>query len=384
MRLPEVLRRPPPDPLPRLLVDLAADRDPGPVAIGPGQIAVALEHRMTGLLWSWGQTQELTSERRVWLVKHDLGVRAHAKQLWSLIEDLSTRLSDAGLDVAVLKGVVAEARFYDRTGERPCSDVDLWLAPAHLGRASEVVAAIQPDHPWIGRLDPLVATGRIQAVTLQAAGIDVDLHFDPFKLGFRTRVLDQLWERTIQVASPTGVEVRTLDDTTSLLHFVLHLNKDRFQRLLGYVDVRRVVDRGAVDWDALELLAEREGVQLAVFETLRTVADDLGVAPLGPVPRSGGPKVLLWRLLWRRNVRLRGVEGRLRFRMRQNVIALLARGRAREAFWWWFREMWPPDEAVELRYGRTRGPYVYRLFRGRLVATWEHRRVLSRRRDANR
>jgi hypothetical protein len=58
--------------------------------------------------------------------------------------------------------------------------------------------------------------------------------------------------------------------------------------------------------------------------------------------------------------------------MRQNWIAILARGRTLEALWWWLREFWPPAEAVDLRYQGVRGPYVWKLFRGRFEALLTH------------
>jgi hypothetical protein len=365
----------PPTPL---LLDLAAGREPTATDLERGEPALALDHRMAGLLWSWGRGRALSVERRTWLVKFDLGVHAHLDHLWRVLEEVTARLGEADLEVATLKGVLTGARWYERPSERPCSDIDLWLSPAQLHRASEAAALIQPDHPWVPHLDALVASGRLQAVTLSVADVDIDLHFDPMKLGIPTRGLAELWDRTVVVSTPSGGSLRTLDDTATLLHFLLHLNKDRFQRLLGYADVVRVARSRDVDWDLLRRDARREGVEFAVLSTLAAVAEDLGTPPLGPVPRPRGPRALLWRLLWRRRIRLRGSEGRLRFRMRQNWLALLAEGRGLEAVVWWLAELWPPAAAVEVRYGPKRGPYLYRLLIGRLAAARDQRRDLAR------
>jgi hypothetical protein len=376
MRRPELDRRPrPPTPL---LLDLAAGRDPAATDLEHGEPAIALDHRMAGLLWSWGRQRALSAERRTWLVKYDLGVQAHLEHLWRVLEDVTTRLSKAGFEVATLKGVLTGARWYDRPSERPCSDIDLWLSPLQRDRAAEAAAIIQPDHPWIPHLDALTPSGRLQAVTLRVADVDIDLHFDPLKLGIPGRGLQEMWERTILVTTPSGNTLRTLDDTATLLHFALHLNKDRFQRLLGYADVVRVARHGNVDWGLLRRDARREGVEFAVLGTLAAVADDLGTSSLGPIPTPRGPRAALWRLIWPRRIRLRGSEGRLRFRMRQNWLALLAEGRSAEAIRWWLAEAWPPAAAVEVRYGRSRGPYLYRLFAGRLAAARDHRRDLAR------
>jgi hypothetical protein len=380
MRRPD-RHHPPRSPTP-LLLDLAARRAPDVTDLQPGEGNLAVDHRMAGLLWSWGKDQALSAERRAWLLKFDLGVQAHLEHLWGVLEDVTARFAEAGLEVATLKGVLTGVRWYERPTERPCSDIDLWLSPAQLHRATEAAALVQPDHPWIPHLGDLVTAGRLQAVTLRVDDVDIDLHFDPIKLGIPTRGLPELWDRTVVVGTPTGGALRTLDDTTTLLHFALHLNKDRFQRLLGYADVVRVARNGDIDWHRLRRDARREGIEFAVLGTLAVVADDLGLPPLGPVPRPRGPRSVVWRLLWRRSIRLRGHEGRLRFRMRQNWLAVLAVGRGGEAIWWWLRELWPPEGAVTVRYGEIEGPYLYRLTLGRLRAAREHRReLMALRRD---
>ena len=363
--------------LPSVLVDLAADREPASDEFDSQQWARAIDHRMGGLLWSWGRDHLRDHDLKTRLLMHDLGVGAHLDVVWKVLGYAVSQLHGRGIDVATVKGVTAGARWYRRTGERPCSDVDLLLAPHHLDRAAEAVAALQPDHPWIPHLDALVASRRVQAVTLRVDDMDVDLHFDLLKLGIPTRGASRIWDRTLVHELPGGAAVRVLDDTAALLHFLVHLNKDRFQRLLGYADVQRVIAGGQVDWDLLQQDARREGIEVAVLRTLEAVLDEMSLPWPAEVPRPRGPRSLAWSLLWRPGIRLRGSEGRLRFRMRQNWIAILARGRGREALWWWIREFWPPEAAVDVRYSGLRGPYLWKLFRGRVQAASAHRRNLA-------
>jgi hypothetical protein len=84
-------------------------------------------------------------------------------------------------------------------------------------------------------------------------------------------------------------------------------------------------------------------------------------------------------VIWRSAIRLRGAEGRLRFRRRQDWIALLARGRAREALKWWFRELWPPAPVVAAHYAEIRGPYLWKLLRGRVNAARTLRATMAMR-----
>ena len=368
--------------LPSTLIDLAAGREPRTAAFDAEHLSLATDHRMAGLLWTWGRERLSDRELKTWLLMHDLGVGANQADVWRVLESVAARLDEVGIQFATIKGVTAEARWYERRGERPCSDVDLLLAPHQLDRAAQAVAALQPEHPWIPHLNGLVASRRVQAVTLRVDDMDVDLHFDLLKLGIPTRGAVEMWSRTFAYDLPGGGAVRVLDDTTALLHLLVHLNKDRFQRLLGYADIQRIVARGNVDWDLLQREARHEGIEVAALRTLETVFDELSITLPVELPRARGLRSLVWDFLWRPGIRLRGSEGRLRFRMRQNWIAILARGRAREAIWWWLREFWPPAEAVDLRYMGIRGPYVWKLFRGRFEAGLaHHRRVAMLRRQ---
>jgi hypothetical protein len=380
-------RRSAPIRLPSLLIDLAAGREPRwDDSWDASQLDVAADHRMTGLLCTWGRERLNDRELKTLLVMHDLGVRAHLDRVWTVLESVVSALEAASIEVATIKGVTTEARWYQRQGERPCSDVDLLLSPRQLDRAAETVSVLQPNHPWIPQLDRLVTSRRIQAVTLRVDNVDVDLHFDLLKLGIPTRGAHLLWDRTVSYRLPGGATVRVLDDTAALFHLLVHLNKDRFQRLLGYADIQRVIAGGGVDWELLLRDARREGIEVAVFRTLEVVLDELGIPWPSGVIRPRGVRAFLWGLLWHRGVRLRGFEGRLRYRMRQNWIAFLARGRGIEATRWWLREIWPPAVSVDLRYAEIRGPYAWKLFRGRLESARAHRARLaglSRQSDAS-
>jgi hypothetical protein len=363
---------------PALLLDLAAGRRPEAADIDADLCVAAADHRLTGLLWTWARERPLDREIQTRLVMKDLAVQAHLGRVWSVLESTVAQLDAAGIESATMKGVTAEARWYGRRGERPCSDVDLLLAPHQLDRAAETVAILQPDHPWVAHLEALVRSRRVQAVTLRVDGIQVDLHLDLLKLGIRTRGSAGLWDRTIPYPLPGGGSVRVLDDTSALMHLLVHLNKDRFQRLLGFADIARIVAGGQVDWDLLRRDAEREGIEVAVFRSLETVMEELELPWPAEVPRPRGPRALVWNVLWHRGIRLRGTEGRLRFRMRQNWIAVLARGRAREAMLWWMRDLWPSAAAVNRRYAGIRGPYAWKLLRGRVEAAILKRREIRR------
>lgn len=365
--------------LPPLLLDIAAGRDPQSAVIEADVVRLAREHRLTGLLWTWARKHLADVELNTKLAQNDLYVQAHLLRVWKVLEESVARLAAAGIEVATIKGVTAEARWYGRRGERPCSDVDLLLSPRQLDRVAEAVRLLEPDHPWASYVGPLAATGQIQAVTTHVDDLEVDLHLDVLKLGIRTRQSSDVWNLTSPYLLPGGGSVRVLDDTTALLHLLVHLNKDRFQRLLGYADVARIIASGRVDWERLERFARGEGIIVSTFRTLEVVLDELSLPWPVELKRPRGPRARAWNVIWPPGVRLRGTEGRLRFRRRQDWIALLARGRALEALGWWLRDMWPPAPVVAVRYADIPGPYLWKLFWGRVnTARRLHARLATR------
>jgi hypothetical protein len=354
--------------LPALLVELAAGRVPRNGSINGRLVVLADEHRLTGLLWSWARDHVVDVELKSQLARNDLYVQAHLLRVWSVLEDCVRRLAAEGIEIATIKGVTAEARWYGRPGERPCSDVDLLLAPHQLDRAADALRVLEPDHPWTAFAGRLATTGRIQAVTTHVDGLEVDLHFDLLKLGIPTRQNAEAWSRTIPYPLPHAGNVLVLDDTTALVHLLVHLNKDRFQRLLGFADVARVIAGGRVDWSRLRRFVEEEGIDVPVLCALEVVLDELSLPWPAQLKQPTGPRALSWRRLWPPAIRLRGTEGRRRYRRRQDLLALMARGRGREAIEWWLRDVWPPPEVVAARYRDIRGPYPWKLLRGRARA----------------
>jgi hypothetical protein len=365
--------------LPPLLVDLAAGRDAPGSEIDARVVKLAGEHRLTGLLWTWARRHVSDGDLKRTLALQDLYVQAHLGRVWKVLEECVARLTAAGIEVATIKGVTAEARWYGRRGERPSSDVDLLLSPHQLDRVAEAVRLLEPNHPWVPHIARLSATDGVQAVTTHVGGLEVDLHLDLLKLGIRTRQSVEVWDRTSPFPLPGGGSVRVLDDTTALIHLLVHLNKDRFQRLLGYADVARIIAAGRVDWARAARFARGEGIGTSTFRTLEVLLNELSLPWPPELERPSGPRARVWDVIWRPAVRLRGIEGRLRFRERQAWIAFLARGRTREAIGWWFRRLWPTAPLVAVRYADIPGPYLWKLFWGRIKTARSTREKLGAR-----
>jgi hypothetical protein len=346
------------------LVELAAGR-PLPSIEDHDELArSALEHRMGGLLWSevCAGAVEGPAAWRERIAGADLVTRARHERLWRTLVDVSGALAAEDVEVATFKGVAAERRWYARMGERPCTDVDLLVHPDHLDRLDKAVEIIQPGHPLRGRVGSLVAQGRLQSVELVTAdGTNIDLHADAFKLWLPSR-RDVVWSRTVRVDVPRGGSVLALDAEASLVHFLVHLTKDRFRWLLGYADVARVAGTPGLDHDFVTWWVRADGLDVHYRSALDAVARTLHV-DLAGASRSG-PRAMVWRAVWRPAIRLRGDEGLVRFRHRQLWVTLLARGRTRAKARFLARKVVPVPELVAYRRPGA-GPLVWRLTWGR-------------------
>jgi hypothetical protein len=337
----------------------------------------AFDHRMTGLLWSRASAGHVSLEEDISkeLERIDLLTWGRHMRLWAGLERISDQLTTLGVEFAVLKGVVAEHRWYERVGERPCWDLDILIAPDSWGRLDEIVSHLQPDHALAKETQELFHRGLIQGVTLWVDEIPVDLHFDVLKLGVRSRNTTLIWESTIWHESPhLRTPVRVLAPETAVLHYLVHLARDRFRRLLGFVDIARVIESQDLDWGLVDSMARDEGIETPVGVALDAVAETLtlGVGRMG----TTGWRDRAWRYLWRPEIRLLGSAADHRYTRRGVwLLPLLARGRTIEAARWWARTLFPPAALLDERHPGVRGPYLWRLMSGRLGFWWRQRKA---------
>jgi Uncharacterised nucleotidyltransferase len=327
------------------LVDVAAGRGLPVVTEPMPLLRSAFAHGMGGLLLSEVERTDAPWRRIALgvLTARQASVRAWHERLWAALASVSAVLDDAGIDVAIAKGIAAEARWYARTGERPCNDLDLLLSPAHLGRIDDVIAAIEPSHPLCGKVRRLAERGVIQAIDLVHEGVPIDLHWDLLKLGIPSRNRQAIWDRTVPFTLPDGRSLRALDAECSYVHFLMHLNKDRFRRLLGFVDVARVYEREDLDHATVERLVRADGIEASVSASWEVVVRTLGLDARNQIPATP-VRSLIWHIAWRPSVRLRAAESSVRFRHRQWLIAALSRGRAVETLRCWVRATFPPAD----------------------------------------
>lgn len=326
------------------LMDLATGRSVSP---DTGIVASAIEHRMGGLLLAAHESGAVSVPARelTALTASDLATGAWHRQLWQTLATVVTTLAERDLDVLAIKGVANEARWYRRLGERPCTDVDIVLAPHCVDRVDEVVVTLAPEVPT-GALTTLVRRRQLQHVHFNIADVAVDLHLDPFKLGIWTRNNGLWWDSSEWVEAPDGTRIRVLAPELALVGALTHLNKDRFACLGAYVEVARIVADPGLDWDRLVHFVAAEGLDIPVWASLAEVVTRLGLDL--SVPAAGGWRRLAFERLWPPSVRLRGHDAADLGRKRQLMIPLLVQGRRREALAELRRSVVPPRELIEV------------------------------------
>jgi hypothetical protein len=329
------------------LIDLAAGRGLPPVTDPMPLLRSAFAHGMAGLLLSEVERTDPPWRRIALavLTARQASVRLWHERLWAALSSVSAILDDAGIEVAIAKGIAAEARWYGRVGERPSNDLDLLLSPAQLDRIDDVVAAIEPSHPLCGKVRRFAEAGNIQSIDLEYQGVPIDLHWDVLKLWIPSRNRAAIWDRTVPFTLPDGRSLRALDAECSFVHFLVHINKDRFRRLLGFVDVARIHQREDLDHAAMQRLIRADGIETSVSASWDVVVRTLGLDAPNDFP-AGAVRSLVWHVAWRPSVRLRATESTIRFRHRQWLIAMLGRGRAVETARCWVRMTFPPADLL--------------------------------------
>lgn len=365
------------------LFDLAAGRPLHPFEDPWDLLRDAGEHRLTGLLYARVAAGEIDGpdEWKRALAFDHLAVRGRHARLWEALRNTIDNFRQHGVELATFKGVSSEHRWYDRPGERPCLDVDVLVEPGRtrgLGAAMEI---LEPGHPLASVIEGLVDRRRLQSVSLKIDDVPIDLHFDLLKLGVATRQADQIWGRLRTLTAPDGGLVAVLDPEVALVHFLLHLNRDRFSALLAFADVARVLEQETLDWDFIDGFSRAQGLEVHVYSALATVTETLGLT--GPWPQPGGWRRRVWMVIWRPGTRLEGDVGRLRATRRWFWIPLTARGRFLEAIRWWLRQLLPHPAVAAYRMPKATGPYVWRLLVGRMQHARGRRDRIARIRDTD-
>lgn len=159
-----------------------------------------------------------------------------AEQQRAIAAEATAALEQAGIPVALLKGISYAGWLYADPGERPMSDVDLLVPVATHARAVTVLGRLGYWHagPSVQR-SPLH-----HAITLKRRHGSVDLHRSPTQLGRVEIDLDAVWRRTQPAPWIPGARRLERDDEV-LFHFANMARHELAVPLLAYVDAGRLL-----------------------------------------------------------------------------------------------------------------------------------------------
>lgn len=356
------------------LIDLASGRTVSG-AIDGEIVRSAEEHRVGGLLktaMDLGLSVESTAATE--LNRIDALGWARNRMLLDACHEIAQTAEQLDIDLFVIKGISIEARWYSRLGERPAWDLDLVLAPWHRHRVGDLLAALQPRHSLLSNSAELHSP-RLQSIDLGFHSLPVDLHLDPLKLEVATtRQPDILFENSTNLATDRSVRILGLEP--SLVLTALHLNKDRFRYLLGYVDLVRISADSTVDIDRAVRIAQDLGLARSFRSTVAAAHVDLRL----PQPPGFELNDWLWNRTWPQSVRMRGSEAQDRFRYRQFFLPLLEGGRWAEVLIASWHRLFPSAYELWRNFPEEKGSYLGRLIKGRV----RHRLSRFRRRRQHR
>lgn len=174
----------------------------------------------------------------------------------------ATRLAQAAVPYAVFKGAHLRERLYADPALRPVDDIDVLVPATHRSLAIKALSAagmrLDTTKPDLGH-----------EVKLNDGMVDVDLHWQPFRIGrSRIELARPLLERRCDQG---GIE--TLDDTASLLVMLVHPAFAKhvcgnLARLVRLVDLDRMIRRGHADWDWVLGQIDAAGLRTAAWSTL--------------------------------------------------------------------------------------------------------------------
>ncbi|HKY48397.1 MAG TPA: nucleotidyltransferase family protein [Acidimicrobiia bacterium] len=347
---------------PKALIDLAAGRSLNG-NIAADIVRSAEEHRLGGLLkTAMDQGLAVESDAAIELNRVDALGWARNRMLLDACNEIAGTAAQLGIDLFVIKGIANEARWYSRLGERPAWDIDLVLAPWHRNRVGDLLAALQPRHSLLS--DPAeLQSARLQSIDLGFHSLPVDLHLDPLKLEVAaTRDAGILFENASSLLPATDQSVRVLGIEPSLVLAALHLNKDRFRYLLGYVDVVRILADSNLDLDRAVKIAEALGLGRSFRSTIAAAHVDLELSP----PAEFELNDWMWNRTWPPSIRMLGTEGQDRFRYRQFFLPLLEGGRWSEVLIASWHRLFPSPYQLWRNFPNEKGSYLGRLIRGRI------------------
>ena len=202
------------------------------------------------------------------------GSAARSLKLTGELLKLVAEFDRAGIEVAPIKGPAIGWSLYDSPEQREMTDLDLLVRPADAQRAADLLVA-SGCRPWYSTdLRFFGSNGELPLTS--PAGVPVDLHWALAPACFRHALdMDGFWSRLVTV-SIAGRPMRSLAPEDLLVFLCIHGAKHFWCSLHWLCDLARLIDRRALDWDAVMECSRARRVSRTVSAGLLLAADMLG------------------------------------------------------------------------------------------------------------
>lgn len=234
---------------------------------------------LRGLLLSAVQRNDivLDSESLTYLrtayVKEELRLQIYN----GVLRQVLSKISDAGIQVVVLKGAALAETVYDKPALRHCHDIDLLVRDRDMQQATALLrevgfkAANSPD------------SGIHHRRFEHESRLPLEMHSRLFQSSYYDPFLDEIWGR-IQRRVIAAVSTYTLAPEHNLFHVCGHASYSRRAQSLRWVsDAWFLIDRHPnLDWDRLLHCARQSRMALSLYVTLRYLAENLQA----PIPAA--------------------------------------------------------------------------------------------------
>jgi len=292
------------------------------------------------------------------------------------IEKLLAHLEDKGIEVIILKGFVLSRLIYPDPVQRTFVDVDLLFKEKDWGsiRAFLLEAGFELTRDDLGEvLPPKIIPGDNFDHTLifyNTSQLKLELKLDPFDLGIRSRMLEDIWEKSV-VHDFGSFKCRSLAPEHQLLHLLIHLNHHGFRKIKWFIDIALILkNEHKLDWELIAHSAKRDNIHAPAYFSLvhvcRLFDIELNEKILEQL-RPGYIKSMVWRSVWPEKdiANLSGIEyGPLLFRKKffskWFIPNILLTGKAVQKTSYFLRRVFPPSDFMESKYSNgAKRSYVY-------------------------
>lgn len=208
----------------------------------------------------------------------------HSALMYRWITEVTSALSDAGINSMMLKGPALAHLVYPDENLRTFGDLDLMIRECDMMQAHAVLG----QSGFIPEVDIAAVPAKLThwcttyelRYTDRTRGFLLEMHYDDLlNAGLRSRDRDGYWARS-RIVTVQDCEIATLSLEDHLVHLCCHMHFHGYVRLSWFADLALLVrDHGdELNWDQVVRTVRVEEAQTPVMYSLRYLEQLSGVA----------------------------------------------------------------------------------------------------------